>query len=177
MSRRAGFLFREAPRRRKENAAGAVRGERPGSDGDKRRRGRVQAVCCAKRLLPGVRACHVFCFALHACCPECRRRFVRQTRADARGRCAAPESAMLTWLDTQDDYIKYFVNKPSNRPPLINRGHYSRVTCVRYAREFFSFYTLYIDPPGAVRESSVPRYAFGVQARYSPVQAGMLSCD
>ena len=64
--------------------------------------------------------------------------------------CARPASRACTPLATrkvsaehamtpspsatdQDEYIKYFVNKPSNRPPLINRGHYSRVASVRYA--------------------------------------------
>ena len=31
----------------------------------------------------------------------------------------------------QDDYIQYFVARPANRPPLINRGHYSRVASIR----------------------------------------------
>ena len=36
-----------------------------------------------------------------------------------------------THLRQQDDFIQYFVSRPSNRPPLINRGHYSRVASVR----------------------------------------------
>jgi hypothetical protein len=39
---------------------------------------------------------------------------------------------VLSVSAVQDDYIKYFVKRPANRAPLINRGHYSRVASVRY---------------------------------------------
>ena len=115
--------------------------QRQRGDGDFGRRGGGEALCCPQGLLPGSRS-HSrsvsrpppppllpLCTSgnLHA---GPRPRMCYLTRTSSLELPAYPHRPPGC-APGQDEYIQYFVARPANRPPLINRGHYSRVASIR----------------------------------------------
>lgn len=109
--------------------------QRQRSDGDLGRRSGFQAVRGPQGLLPGFRRRPPRLPPLPPAARRCQCAG-RPPLGPVRSRCTrcsalAHPAAALHTASAQDDYIQYFVTRPATRPPLINRGHYSRVASIR----------------------------------------------
>ena len=142
-ARAARSLFSSLPVFRSLTPCSPSARQRQRGDGDFGRRGGGEALCCPQGLLPGslshsrseARPPPPPLLPLCAHPAVCTRYRPRPRMCSSNRKCSLRLPAYPHrppgCAPGQDEYIQYFVARPANRPPLINRGHYSRVASIR----------------------------------------------